>query len=82
MVDPGVLIIPSHMGVKPLAAMHGYHPNDPSADSVFMSTESLNPSPKHIADIFQLMVKSLSTNNGTNKVSDASALDSYLPVSN
>jgi len=60
LVDPGVLIIPSHMGVKPLAAMHGYHPNDPSADSVLMSTESLNPSPKHIADIFQLMVKSLS----------------------
>lgn len=60
LVDPGVMIVPSHMGKTSLAAMHGYHPNDPSADSVLMSTESLSPAPKHIADIFQLMVKSLS----------------------
>jgi hypothetical protein len=27
LVDEGVLIVPSHMGEKPLAAMHGYHPD-------------------------------------------------------
>ena len=63
LVDPGVLIVPSHMGKKPLAAMHGYHPNDPSADSVLMSTESLSPSPAHIADIFVLMVNGIEDGN-------------------
>ena len=57
LVDPGVLIIPSHMGVKPLAAMHGYHPNDPSADAMFLSNVSLEKKPAHLKDIFPLMVE-------------------------
>jgi len=26
LVDEGVLIVPSHMGERPIRAMHGYHP--------------------------------------------------------
>ena len=59
LMNPGVMIVPSHMGQKQLSAMHGYHPSDPSADSVLMSTESLSPTPKHIADIFGLMVNGI-----------------------
>ena len=29
LVQEGVLIVPSHMGERPIRAMHGYHPNDP-----------------------------------------------------
>src|SRR5437667_12660352 len=28
LVREGVLIVPSHMGERPLRAMHGYHPRD------------------------------------------------------
>ena len=29
LVKEGVLIVPSHMGERPIRAMHGYHPSDP-----------------------------------------------------
>jgi hypothetical protein len=29
LVREGVLIVPSHMGERPIRAMHGYHPDDP-----------------------------------------------------
>ena len=57
LVDPGVMIVPSHMGVKSLAAMHGYNPNDPSADAIFLSNVNLEKRPAHLRDIFPLMVK-------------------------
>ena len=57
LVDPGVMIVPSHMGQKSLAAMHGYHPNDPSADAIFLSNVNLEKKPVHLKDIFPLMVK-------------------------
>jgi hypothetical protein len=28
LVEEGVLIVPSHMGERPIRAMHGYHPDD------------------------------------------------------
>ncbi|MCA9470229.1 MAG: alkaline phosphatase family protein [Nitrospira sp.] len=60
LMKPGVLIVPSFMGKTSMAAMHGYHPDDPSADAVYMSTQIPSLTPEHIADIFSLMVKSLS----------------------
>ena len=29
LVEEGVLIVPSHMGERPIRAMHGYHPDAP-----------------------------------------------------
>ncbi len=37
LVDPGVLIVPSFMGARPIAAMHGYDPNDRYSKGCFMS---------------------------------------------
>jgi predicted AlkP superfamily pyrophosphatase or phosphodiesterase len=31
LVREGVLIVPSHMGERPIRAMHGYHPRDPQS---------------------------------------------------
>lgn len=59
LVNPGVLIVPSFMGKTPMAAMHGYHPADPSADGIFLSNVCLKKRPAHLKDIFPLMVKAI-----------------------
>lgn len=59
LVNEGVLIVPSFMGKKPLAAMHGYHPNSPGSYSVFMGSNIGNPNPKILTDIFPIFVKSI-----------------------
>jgi len=33
LMNPGVLIVPSHMGLTPITGMHGYHPDDPDSDA-------------------------------------------------
>jgi predicted AlkP superfamily pyrophosphatase or phosphodiesterase len=37
LVEEGVLIVPSDMGEKPLAAMHGYHPDDPQSYAALLT---------------------------------------------
>jgi hypothetical protein len=37
LADPGVLIVPSFMGARPIAAMHGYHPDDAFSLGCFMT---------------------------------------------
>ena len=37
LANPGVLIVPSFMGSSPLAAMHGYHPDDVYSKGCFMT---------------------------------------------
>ncbi len=41
LANPGVLIVPSFMGSKPIAAMHGYHPDDAYSKGCFMSDADL-----------------------------------------
>ena len=41
LANPGVLIVPSFMGAKPIAAMHGYHPDDAFSKGVFMGDADL-----------------------------------------
>jgi len=55
LMDPGVLICPSHMGAKPLAGMHGYTPTDKDATASFMSNITLDPMPKRLDDLYSLM---------------------------
>jgi hypothetical protein len=38
LADPGVLVLPSFMGSRRVAAMHGYHPDDRFSHGCFMST--------------------------------------------
>jgi len=37
LMDPGVLVVPSYMGSKPLAAMHGYAPDHPDMAALLAS---------------------------------------------
>ena len=54
-MNPGVLICPSHMGVKPLAGMHGYAPTDKDSTAAFMTNVPIEPMPKRLADLYTLM---------------------------
>jgi hypothetical protein len=52
----GVLIVPSHMGERPIRAMHGYHPTDPQSYATLMTNQPAIPDDiTAIPHIFQLM---------------------------
>ena len=58
LVQEGVLIVPSHMGERPITAMHGYHPNDEQSYATLLTNRKDLPlEPKCIVDIYQLMEK-------------------------
>ncbi len=42
LANPGVLIVPSFMGSAPLAAMHGYHPEDAFSKGCFLSDATVS----------------------------------------
>ena len=52
----GVLIVPSHMGERPIRAMHGYHPHDPHTyATLFTNQDSVPDDVTHIPHICRLM---------------------------
>jgi predicted AlkP superfamily pyrophosphatase or phosphodiesterase len=55
LMKAGVLIVPSHMGVKPITGMHGYHPDDPDSDASLLSNVEPPNNPQAITDVFHLM---------------------------
>ena len=55
LLNPGVLLCPSFMGEKPLAAMHGYAPDDRFSVASFMTNVALERVPKRLDDLFGLM---------------------------
>jgi len=55
LMDAGALIVPSHMGVKPITGMHGYHPDDPDSDASLLSNVEPPGDPRAITDVFHLM---------------------------
>ena len=55
LMDPGVMIVPSHMGEQPITGMHGYHPDDADSDAVLLSNVEPPASPDCITDIFRLI---------------------------
>jgi hypothetical protein len=56
LLNPGVLLCPSYMGEKPLAAMHGYTPEHPSSVAAFMSSVPCDPAPGRLDDLYGLVV--------------------------
>jgi hypothetical protein len=53
----GVLIVPSHIGERPIRAMHGYHPDDPHSYAALLANRASIPADiKAIPDIFKLML--------------------------
>jgi hypothetical protein len=56
LAQEGVLIVPSHMGARPIRAMHGYHPTDPqSYATLFSSHDEVPADITHIPHICHLM---------------------------
>jgi hypothetical protein len=52
----GALIVPSHMGERPIRAMHGYHPTDKHSYAAMMTNQTELATQIHaIPDIFKLM---------------------------
>jgi hypothetical protein len=58
LVQEGVLIVPSHMGERPIRAMHGYHPDDRHSDASLLTNYSDVPeSITAIPHAYQLMAE-------------------------
>ncbi len=56
LVKEGVLIVPSHMGERPIRAMHGYHPSEKqSYAALFTNQPEIPEETKAIPDIYRLM---------------------------
>ncbi len=57
LVREGVLIVPSHMGERPLRAMHGYHPDEKQSYAALLTNqEELPETVSAIPDLCRLMV--------------------------
>jgi len=56
LVREGTLIVPSHMGERPIRAMHGYHPTDPQSYATLCTNQPNIPEDiTHIPHIYRLM---------------------------
>jgi len=58
LVREGVLIVPSHMGERPIRAMHGYHPADKHSYAALLSNQpDLPDKVSSITHLFPLMTR-------------------------
>jgi hypothetical protein len=58
LVREGVLIVPSHMGERPIRAMHGYHPSDSQSYAALLTNQKETPADiQAIPDIYRLMAR-------------------------
>ena len=55
LMKPGVLIVPSHMGERTIAGMHGYSPQDADSTASFSTNVSLTEYPRRLDDLYKLM---------------------------
>ena len=55
LLDPGVQLVPSDMGNKPIPGMHGFSPDDRDSTACILSVNELAEQPREIADFFRLM---------------------------
>ena len=59
LMDPGIQIVPSDMGMRPLNGMHGFAPEDKDSQAVVLSTDEIPEQVRRVADYFGLMKKRL-----------------------
>jgi hypothetical protein len=58
-MKPGVLLSPSDMGTVRFAGMHGYHPSEPTADAVLLSTVPVDRAVDHITGVRGVLLEDL-----------------------
>jgi hypothetical protein len=51
LMKPGMLLSPSDMGTVRFAGMHGFHPSEPTADAVLLSTAPVDKAVDHITGV-------------------------------
>jgi len=68
-----VLIVPSHMGERPIRAMHGYHPADRHSYAALLTNQTDIPADiRAIPDIYKLMTRdAMLAQNANARVSQA-----------
>lgn len=59
LMKPGMLLSPSDMGTIRFAGMHGYHPSEPTADAVLLSTVPVRKSVDHITKVHGMILEDL-----------------------
>lgn len=68
LVKEGVLIVPSHMGERPIRAMHGYHPDEKQSYAVLCTNQTAIPEEvSAIPDIYRLMTRDAELANARNR---------------
>lgn len=68
LVKEGVLIVPSHMGERPIKAMHGYHPEEPHSYASLLSNRfDIPASVTAIPHIYDLMTADAVAAHDANK---------------
>ena len=64
LMDPGIQIVPSDMGQRPLNGMHGFAPEDKDSQAVILSTEAIPERILRVADYFSLMRQRIEEKTG------------------
>jgi hypothetical protein len=76
LVNEGVLIVPSHMGQRPIRGMHGYHPSDKQSYAVLCTNQRKIPEEiSAIPDIYRLMIRDADDANTRNLFGKGSRKD-------
>jgi hypothetical protein len=55
LMNPGVLLCPGHLSLKPLAGMHGYSPDHPDSVAVYAASHAPEKPPKRLDDLYAIM---------------------------
>src|SRR5207249_257432 len=74
LVKEGVLIVPSHMGQRPIRAMHGYHPGEKHSYAALLTNRpEVHDDIVAIPDIFRLMTRDAELARASNGACQAGA---------
>lgn len=57
LMDPGVLLCPGHLGVSPLAGMHGYAPEHPDSVAMYAASHAPGNPPRRLEDLHRVMLE-------------------------
>lgn len=79
LVKEGVLIVPSHMGERPIRAMHGYHPTDKHSFAALMTNQSdVSEDINAIPDLYKLMTRDALLARAANAIDPAAVAPGHL----
>jgi hypothetical protein len=59
LLHEGTILLPSDMGRVRFGGMHGYHPSEPTADAVFLSSTPTRDKIRHITGVLPVLLQDL-----------------------